>query len=338
MNTLTIKLKQHTPLIHFQHDQDGATLRASEVKPKLDKFVLNNLTQNEYLQGVKEGWIKKKNDKVWLDYKMRIEAKGFHDILLPIKPVKKRGIQQTDEIGRNLYTTDSYPDNNSSLIMSNIGGRIKEEVHNFSMASSVQMTLLVSNIVLEKLLSKSLSEFFGKNSFGNRTSKGFGSFEVISINEQKESSDIYSDSYILSFTVNLGETIGNKSQVYQDVFKIIYSLWKKLKNISGVRGKAQNNVLLNIKPQNIKGAERIPSPICFKPLIDFYKEEGLYYCDVNISFLINKEVVKQVTGVVDITYYAHQLTKLKNNLGNELFVFLTGNAGCKIDRQSVSLE
>ncbi|MBF0376402.1 MAG: hypothetical protein HQK72_02860 [Desulfamplus sp.] len=32
-------LKQHTPLIHFQHDQAGATLRATELKPKLDKFL-----------------------------------------------------------------------------------------------------------------------------------------------------------------------------------------------------------------------------------------------------------------------------------------------------------
>ena len=43
MNRLKITLKQHTPLIHFQHDQDGATLRASEVKPKLDRFILNKL-------------------------------------------------------------------------------------------------------------------------------------------------------------------------------------------------------------------------------------------------------------------------------------------------------
>ncbi|MCB9266438.1 MAG: hypothetical protein H6558_15520 [Lewinellaceae bacterium] len=35
----TIAIQQHTPIIHFQHDQDGATLRATEVKPKLDKFI-----------------------------------------------------------------------------------------------------------------------------------------------------------------------------------------------------------------------------------------------------------------------------------------------------------
>ncbi len=37
---LTFKLKQHTPIIHFRYDQTGATLRATELKPKLDKFVL----------------------------------------------------------------------------------------------------------------------------------------------------------------------------------------------------------------------------------------------------------------------------------------------------------
>jgi len=39
---LTFKLKQHTPIIHFQHDQHGTTLRATEIKPKLDRFLNEN--------------------------------------------------------------------------------------------------------------------------------------------------------------------------------------------------------------------------------------------------------------------------------------------------------
>ena len=39
MSFLKVHLKQHTPIIHFQHDQDGATLRATELKPKLDKYL-----------------------------------------------------------------------------------------------------------------------------------------------------------------------------------------------------------------------------------------------------------------------------------------------------------
>lgn len=74
MYKLEIKLKQHTPLIHFQHNQEGATLRASEVKPKLDKYIIRKLKESgEYNDGVQKGWIKTKNGKEWLDYKMRID-------------------------------------------------------------------------------------------------------------------------------------------------------------------------------------------------------------------------------------------------------------------------
>lgn len=34
-------LKQHTPIIHFQSDQSGATLRATELKPKFDRFLIS---------------------------------------------------------------------------------------------------------------------------------------------------------------------------------------------------------------------------------------------------------------------------------------------------------
>ncbi len=36
---LTFKLKQHTPIIHFQHDHLGVTLRASDLKPRIDKYL-----------------------------------------------------------------------------------------------------------------------------------------------------------------------------------------------------------------------------------------------------------------------------------------------------------
>jgi len=51
MYNFKITLKQHTPLIHFQHDQEGATLRASEVKPKLDRFILTKLGNGDYENG-----------------------------------------------------------------------------------------------------------------------------------------------------------------------------------------------------------------------------------------------------------------------------------------------
>jgi len=39
MAVLEIKLKQHSPMIHFQWQQKGAGLRATEVKPRLDEYL-----------------------------------------------------------------------------------------------------------------------------------------------------------------------------------------------------------------------------------------------------------------------------------------------------------
>ncbi|MBL0286675.1 MAG: hypothetical protein IPQ19_04475 [Bacteroidetes bacterium] len=68
MYKLTITLKQHTPIIHFQHDQAGATLRASEVKPKLDKFIIEQMGGIDKIP--KEWHISDNNEA--LDYKMTI--------------------------------------------------------------------------------------------------------------------------------------------------------------------------------------------------------------------------------------------------------------------------
>ena len=45
-------LKAHSPLIHFQYDSNGATLRATEVKPKLDRYIL------KHCKDIPEEWIR----------------------------------------------------------------------------------------------------------------------------------------------------------------------------------------------------------------------------------------------------------------------------------------
>lgn len=98
MDRLVVKLKQHTPLIHFQWEQEGATLRASEVKPKLDRFILEKLGEAKLKEeGVKEisrdvfyekGKLIAKNlgrlvgngDHPALDYKMRISLEKYFTV------------------------------------------------------------------------------------------------------------------------------------------------------------------------------------------------------------------------------------------------------------------
>ena len=57
----TIKLKQHTPLLHFQSNEEGATLRVSEVKPRLDKFLLEQLGEGNTAKGLEIALLGKLN-------------------------------------------------------------------------------------------------------------------------------------------------------------------------------------------------------------------------------------------------------------------------------------
>lgn len=63
MAKLTITLRQDTPMWHFLPDETGCCLRATEVKPKLDKFLKTK-------PGYKSEWQIKDKDQKALDYKM----------------------------------------------------------------------------------------------------------------------------------------------------------------------------------------------------------------------------------------------------------------------------
>ena len=167
MNTLTIKLKQHTPLIHFQHDQEGATLRASEVKPKLDKFILTKLTSEERTQGETEGWIKKKNDKVWLDYKMHIAC-----------PDVKSHVEIRDFEYRE----------RTPLFFGNMKSDTPKGV---SFCSEPLDLVIIATEQIHKIIAKNINEFFFFNNFGTRQSKGYGSFYLAPI-QPSNTNSLYS--------------------------------------------------------------------------------------------------------------------------------------------------
>ncbi len=164
MHELIFTLQQHTPLIHFQHDQDGATLRATEVKPKLDGFIWGKWKNEEgsidnafekycqYLVGYTEktkSVVKTKFDKGYraLDYRMKIVASENKLVY------KKEIVSVTKDLV--LYE---------------------------------KVTGLVTTLhtLLDKQLKEGwLEEFFIVTNFGNRTSKGYGCFYVIVINDEE---------------------------------------------------------------------------------------------------------------------------------------------------------
>ena len=65
---LEVKLICQVPLIHFQPESKGATLRASEVKPKLDRFII------KHCKSIQKEW-KVNPSKDALNYKLKFEDK-----------------------------------------------------------------------------------------------------------------------------------------------------------------------------------------------------------------------------------------------------------------------
>ena len=96
---LEFKLKQHTPLIHFQHDQHGATLRATELKPKLDRFIMKKIGGKDKIP---DEWLIDK-DKNALDYKVSIHAED----------VELTSISKKDKLP--MYFGDIGNDNNPKV-------------------------------------------------------------------------------------------------------------------------------------------------------------------------------------------------------------------------------
>jgi hypothetical protein len=229
MYKLEITLKQHTPLIHFQHEQEGATLRASEVKPKLDRFILTKLGDGVYEKGKAEakenGWIINGKETA-LDYKMKFVVAEIPEIFYNNEVQKDRqGNAQTviRKDGRNIKKLKPYP-----LFFANLNTDIDDplEYKCFSMLHKPFVMKLQSfnNDLLDQIKTKaiSLGEFFQYTNFGARQSKGFGSFYI------EKGDELYEDIEELKYRFSVD--IRSASKKWIDLFMTIDLFYKSLRS------------------------------------------------------------------------------------------------------------
>jgi len=137
---LIIKLEQHTPIIHFQHDQPGASLRGSELKPKLDRFLSDKINKDLY----------RSNGK--LDYKVKILGKTT------VANSKFGNISDNDlyfgNMGKNTFKKKFVHSENTKIHFFSFNYKILDEIK------------------------KHFEAFLANHNFGARQNKGFGSFYI----------------------------------------------------------------------------------------------------------------------------------------------------------------
>lgn len=162
---LTWLLKQYTPYIAFEHKDQ--TLRATELKPKLDRFILKTFKTVGFarlfgevgISGYKsdEEFIKKvrlpiesENGGTAFDYKARIAPIGENTLgISEIHPLYFGNMRTMDEEDKK--KTSFYPD-------------------------GIRLEIVCFHPDLLKIIKNIIESFFLFTNFGTRQSKGFGSF------------------------------------------------------------------------------------------------------------------------------------------------------------------
>lgn len=151
METLNFILIQHTPIIHFQGEQDGIGLRGTELKPKLDKFIQQYMKD----QGVQvpDDWCNKKNP-CSLDYKLRIDY----------SEIEKCDIEKKSR---------NFP----PMFFGNMGDdysvKPKTLVHS---ANPIKVYFILKSASLKEIIQSLFASFISQTNFGTRQSKGYGCF------------------------------------------------------------------------------------------------------------------------------------------------------------------
>lgn len=166
--TLTLPLEAQSPMIHFQARETGATIRATEVKPKFDRFLWKRIGE----RGVNsDGMIQKQpeNDRrdapPSLKYRMRIYCPEPPQVV----SINNGSVKGAD--GRPVKLQDySY-----SLFYGNSGKATLDE-QTMGVLSNPVLEIQCLNAELRKLIEESVTEFFLTTNFGTMQSKGFGSF------------------------------------------------------------------------------------------------------------------------------------------------------------------
>ncbi len=201
-----------TPMIHFQHDQTGATLRATEVKPKLDRYLLKCAESDKIDQETLQSWLikgnsdgEKKKDKMHdrknFCYKMRIERKG-----------------RPDDSQITLDDCKFYFGNQGN-------GNKKELVFN-----NCELKIICFIPALREFIDKHIGDFFALHNFGTRQTKGFGGFRIDS-QDDKDIATAIEKSGCFYFYADMSEEDQQSIKKRMDHALSVYSVMKNGLNL-----------------------------------------------------------------------------------------------------------
>ena len=208
---LKVELLPQTPMAHFQYDQLGAVLRASEVKPRLDKFLEKKIAKLNYSKDNLNSWRIPGSDA--FDYKMRIYADGKEDEMIEIKNMDNKA-EEIEKSGIDKLCWGSAD---------NIISR------------SCIIKIICFHSKLLTLIEEYIDEFFITYNFGSLQNKGFGSFvtnksKLYNCNEKLSDRQIEQIGRILKNNYDVTNYYYAKVNDFFDAFDFIHKFYSKMKS------------------------------------------------------------------------------------------------------------
>lgn len=167
----TYYLKQQSPMLHFQHADPHATLRATELKPKLDRFIEEWMHRDQKV--IPDEWRMKK------DLKKTSESDSTDEEALKKNALNYR-IRIINREGSEVID-DKRDDKKSPYKRIPYFGNMGDNSQNKLLVTAKGIIELHIRCYIKELLSiidKCLPTFFLTVNFGTRQDKGFGSFVV----------------------------------------------------------------------------------------------------------------------------------------------------------------
>lgn len=194
---LTFTLRQHTPIIHFQWNEEGATIRPTELKAKLDKWLIASI-MNEHRGGKErldaslqdetlKKWLKgaKVKDKTnpALNYTVKVVAVGsnsFKDELNTRVVTKQKPDNRHPDktINVDVVEDKDYPNYFGNQLKPEDWTSGKKRIKRLSYFNGVIVTISSPYVDLITEIRNRFAHFLLKTNFGTRQGKGFGSFFI----------------------------------------------------------------------------------------------------------------------------------------------------------------
>gem|GEM_PF-1249726 len=205
MYAIKFTLKQHTPIIHFQWYEKDATIRPTELKAKLDKWIIAEMTDchgnaDARLQRIKEKadgqfkypnlykWLKgaKDTDKTHpaLNYSVKVQPIGENIFLDVIEPTVEKGTNSNPVLkkidfpmffGNQMKVTGLTKE---SIQQNEEFWNGKKRIKRLDLHDGVIITIHSPFSDLIDEINQRFPLFILKTNFGTRQGKGYGSFFI----------------------------------------------------------------------------------------------------------------------------------------------------------------